>query len=594
MRRTLLRQVYPTYLATVLASVLAIGLVSTTVVRRFVYDLARYELSDMIVLTEHRFFPDGVDAPGPGADEDLSRLFRGLQVRVTVIMPDGKVSADSVAIASDLENHGGRPEVIAALSGSEGSAIRRSASVDRELLYLAKPVVRDGKVIAVLRASMPLPFLRDRLAGLYLQIALGIAAVVAGAAAMAFATVRRINRPLLVLGNAARRFAAGDLDFRSRIDQPEEIAVLSSTFDSMAAELKERIADVERRRREAEAILSGLAEGVLVLDSELRILRTNAAADALFAAPGSGPVLGRPLMEASRSTELPRYAARALAEGIPVEGDVSLWGSTQKRLRVYAAPIIQDSGTGCLLVLHDVTRLERLETVRRDFVANVSHELKTPITSIKGFVETLKDGALEDPEQARRFLAIIDKHASRLESIIEDLLALARLEEQEGAILEVEPVDASALVAEAASVCARAAEAKGIRIEQSCPEGLEAQASAHLLERALVNLVDNAIKYSEAGTTVKISCSSTGNGIEFEVADRGRGIPAKDLPRIFERFYRVDKARSRELGGTGLGLSIVKHIATLHGGSVSVESWEGEGSTFTIALPDRTRSQGES
>jgi len=399
--------------------------------------------------------------------------------------------------------------------------------------------------------------------------------------------VRRINKPLLTLGTAARHFAEGDLEFRSAIDEPEEIAVLSSTFDSMAAELKARIADVERRRREAEAILSGMAEGVIVLDHSLRVQKTNSSAERLLATDGSrmDDPTGKSLLEAFHNTGLPIYAQRALQEGVAVEGDGAVWSVPPRRLRIYAAPIRQDSGTGCLLVIHDVTRLAQLENIRRDFVANVSHELKTPITSIKGFVETLRDGALEDPSQAERFLGIISKHADRLENIIEDLLALARLEQQQESNLELEKTNLSVVVNEALLVCAHKAEEKGIEIATDCSQDIELWAAPRLLERALVNLVDNAVKYSEAGTIVQVVCRRSGIGVEIRVEDRGRGIPAKDLPRIFERFYRVDKARSRDLGGTGLGLSIVKHIATLHGGSVSVESWEGEGSTFSIYLP---------
>ncbi|MFA6505986.1 MAG: ATP-binding protein [Treponemataceae bacterium] len=592
MRKTLLRQVFPTYFATVVACLIALALVATILIRSFVYDSAKMELDDMISLTEQIFFPAGNVAVSVGADDEIERLFAALQVRMTVMAPDGKVLADSKARADRLENHATRPEFTAALSKGEGSATRRSESIGKELLYLARAILRDGKPIAVIRASMPLPFLREKLTSLYLQIALGGAVILLAAAVLAFLSVRRINRPLVELGNAARRFGSGDLDFRCRIAEPEEIEVLANTMNSMAGELRERIADVERRRREAEAILSGMAEGVIVLDRDLRVVKTNAAAQRLVLTSGEQQTIGKSLLETFRATELQRLAKDALAGGKPVEGSLTIYAESPRYLQVYAAEIPGREGGGCLLVLHDVTRLIQLENVRKDFVANVSHELKTPITSIKGFVETLSDGALDDPVQARRFLDIIAKHADRLEDIIEDLLALARLEQREGLPLETEQLPLMLILDDVRLVCRIKAEEKKITTTIFCPDDLIVSAGKTLLEQAFVNLLDNAIKYSAEGTTIRIEVVVEGEDVVAKVIDQGSGIPAKDLPRIFERFYRVDKGRSRDAGGTGLGLAIVKHVMTAHGGTVTVESWEGAGSTFTLRFPidaNRTR-----
>jgi two-component system phosphate regulon sensor histidine kinase PhoR len=584
MRKTLLRQVYPTYFATVVVCIVALALVATALVRSFVYDTARLELEDMISVTEKIFFLPSAPRLREDADQEIERLFEGLNIRLTVVAPDGTVLADSMATAATLEKHDDRPEIAEALSRGTGSATRQSQSIGNELLYLAKSIVRDGRPVAVVRASMPLPFLREKLAAFYAQLALGGIIILAAAAALAFASVKRINRPLTTLGEAARRFGSGDLNYRSRVSEPEEIEVLSNTMNSMAAELRSRMDDVERRRREAEAILAGLREGVIVLDRELRVVRTNEAATRLIA-PTEGDNAGKTLLETFRSTELQRMAKEALAAGKAVEGSLTFYSDTPRYLQVYAAEIPGREGGGCLLVLHDVTRLMQLENIRKDFVANVSHELKTPITSIKGFVETLADGALEDPVQARRFLEIIAKHADRLEDIIEDLLALARLEQQEGKPLETEILPLPLVLEDVSTVCRMKAAEKRIAVIVDCPPDLTVSASRTLLEQAFVNLLDNAIKYSGEGTEVRILARKEGEDIVAQVIDQGRGIPAKDLSRIFERFYRVDKGRSRDAGGTGLGLAIVKHVMGVHGGSVSAESWEGAGSTFTLRFP---------
>lgn len=584
MKRSLLAQVYPTYIIVVIACIAALSLVATTVVRSFVYDFAKEELSDLISVTANQFYPDeSQGASGPDADEQIKKLFAGRDFRVTILAIDGKVIADSKADTEKLENHATRPEVIMALSRGEGDALRRSESIGTELLYLAKPVLRSGAAVAVIRASMPLPLLRDRLGNLYGRLAIGGALVLFAAALLALFVTRRINRPLEQLAQTARRFGQGDLDHRAHVTEPNEIRTLADTMNSMAEELRRRIEDVEHRRREAEAILGGMAEGVIVLDRDLRITQTNAAAMKLLPSVPSGTPIGKTLLEVFRATELRRFAEQALESEQSVEGMLTIWAESPRHLQVYAVQI--PGREGCLLVVHDMTRLVKLENVRKDFVANVSHELKTPITSIKGFVETLVDGALDDPERAKRYLGIVAKHADRLERIVEDLLALARLEQQDGLPLETERMPLASLVEDASVVCGHAAEEKGITIEVLCPQDIEVNASPTLLEQAFVNLLDNAIKYSGVNSVVRIEAARSETAVVVGVIDRGCGIPAKDLPRIFERFYRVDKARSREEGGTGLGLSIVKHVVALHGGSVSAESREGVGSTFTITFP---------
>jgi two-component system phosphate regulon sensor histidine kinase PhoR len=299
----------------------------------------------------------------------------------------------------------------------------------------------------------------------------------------------------------------------------------------------------------------------------------------------------RPLQEVVRNPDLRRFALLAIDCRDPVEDDLVLRGPRDRTIRLRGTALRDLSGEGgAVIVLNDVTDVQRLENVRRDFVANVSHELKTPIASIKGFVETLLDGAADDPVDNRRFLQIVAKQADRLAAIIEDLLALSRIEQSEGAgTLPLEPARIADVLTAVVGECAPRAADKSIRLVTSCADDLVAEVNPPLLEQALINLADNAIKYSDEGRTTTIDAvaeGADGSGeVVFTVRDEGRGIAPEHLPRLFERFYRVDSARSRALGGTGLGLSIVKHIAQAHGGTVTVESTVGVGTTFTMRLP---------
>jgi two-component system phosphate regulon sensor histidine kinase PhoR len=360
----------------------------------------------------------------------------------------------------------------------------------------------------------------------------------------------------------------------------------------MAAEIGARVAAAEAQGRELEAILDAMAEAVIALDSKLAIRLANPAAEALFAREGK--LAGRGLLEATRSSALQEAAAACLASGARRAIETALYLPSERFFQALAAPLLgggtpiangSSGSAGVVLVLGDITELRRLERVRRDFVANVSHELRTPVQLVKGFAESLREGAIGDPEQADRFLGIIERNTERMESLISDLLSLASLEREGREWLSAERSAIGPILEAAREAILPKARERGTELIVECGEGISAKVDPGLLEQALVNLIDNAVKYSPPGKVVRISAKAEGGLLVMEVRDQGIGIPSRDLPRIFERFYRVDKARSRELGGTGLGLAIVRHIAIAHGGDVSVESWEGEGSTFRVRLP---------
>jgi two-component system phosphate regulon sensor histidine kinase PhoR len=359
-------------------------------------------------------------------------------------------------------------------------------------------------------------------------------------------------------------------------------------MNQMAAQLDERIRIITRQRNQLEAVLSSMVEAVLVADASGRLIQVNRAAAQLFALDPE-EVVGAAVSVTIRNADLQQFLRRILESQAPEEEDIVLeQGGEKRHLRALGTRLRGPSGQslGALVVLHDVTKLKRLEAVRRDFVANVSHELKTPITSIQGFVETLRDGAIEDPDNARRFLEIIAHHAERLNAIIEDLLSLSRIElEGEAGEIALTPGRVKEVLEAAVQLCETKAAEREVTVAVAGDPELEAPINAALLEQAIVNLIDNAIKYTDVGGQVRVSVEAEEDDAVITVEDTGRGIPPGDQPRIFERFYRVDKARSRDQGGTGLGLAIVKHIAVAHRGLVSLASEPGRGSIFRIRLP---------
>ncbi|HEX5442435.1 MAG TPA: ATP-binding protein [Pirellulales bacterium] len=417
--------------------------------------------------------------------------------------------------------------------------------------------------------------------------------IVGGLAVLAFAwtaswlLARTAAAPLGYIKHAVDRFAAGDWDHRLLAPDSRELLETADALNDMARHVERRMAALARRNHEQEAVLTSMVEGVLAVDNDQRVISVNAAAARLLgAAPAE--IEGRGLQEVVRNADLRRFVFSALAAERPIEGNLVLRGSRDQVLQANGTALRDAAGRGigAVIVLNDVSRLRQLENIRRDFAANVSHELRTPIASIKGFVETLLDGALAQPQEAERFLQIIARQADRLNTIIDDLLSLSRIEQeaQRGDI--VLATGSLCEVAEAAARdCAARAAQRQIEIKLDCVSDLPARINAILLEQAIINLVDNAIQYSEAPNTVELSCRAEPGEAVISVRDHGCGIAEEHLPRLFERFYRVDKARSRKLGGTGLGLAIVKHIALAHHGRVTVESVVGQGSTFSIRLP---------
>jgi two-component system phosphate regulon sensor histidine kinase PhoR len=529
-----------------------------------------------------------LDSPNSDAvDAICKQAGKASETRFTVILPSGAVIGDTWETPRNMDNHANRPEVADALSSGQGKSRRFSNTLQQSVVYTAVAVKRDSQPLGVVRAAIPLSRMEAQIAQMRMQF-LAIGGVIAFfALGVTLAISRQYSRKIDELKQSAARLAEGQLAHRLAIPDSEELADLAESLNRMAAQLESRLQTVVSQRNQLEAVLSSMLEGVIAVDREERIISVNQAAARWFDIdPEKGR--GRSIPEAIRNLAIQQFVTRALKSRSPVVDDIIVYRNGERILNIKSAPLL-DVGPepiGLLIVFSDVTQLRRLEDMRRDFVANVSHEIKTPLTAIKGFVETLHQNAVETPEESERFLGIIAKHVDRLNTIIEDLLLLSRIEDEgERGDIKREKTRLHVIFQNAVQICRQRADEKRIRIELAGDEGLTALVDPVLLEQAVVNLLDNAVKYSDPENKVRILARIFEQEIQIQVQDHGIGIEKKHLPRLFERFYRVDKARSRAQGGTGLGLAIVKHIAQAHGGQVSVESNLGEGSLFTIHLP---------
>jgi two-component system phosphate regulon sensor histidine kinase PhoR len=586
-KRRLFWQLYPSYLLITLISLVVVTWYASRSTRQFYLEQTTLDLEVRARLCQEQILSTTDPIDVEEVDQAVKRMGQTAATRITVILPSGKVVGDSDEDSATMDNHADRSEFIDALNGNRGTSIRYSRTLEKDLMYVAVPVKRGGQVAAVIRTSIPISSIDETFRNIRTKIVFGGLVIAVFAAILGLFVSRRITRPIQQIRTWAESIARGQFQYKPSIRASEEIEALSVSLSQMAEELRERIDTVIRQRNEMEAVLSSMAEGVMALDMEERLISMNEAATRMLGIHLPG-MQGRSIQELVRSTMLHQFVNDTLSSGKPTERDIPLSSDGELIVNCHGT-LLRDAGgrqIGALIVFNDVTRLRRLENIRREFVANVSHELKTPITAIKGFVETLRDGAVKNPKDADRFLTIIDKHVARLEAIVEDLLCLSRIEQgaEKG---EIERVDIriSEILRTAVQVCHIRAAAKQIQIEMSCPEEIRARVDPPLLEQAVVNLLDNAIKYSEEGRSVRVEVLEGEHEIVISVRDQGCGIEKKHLGRLFERFYRVDKARSRQLGGTGLGLAIAKHIVQAHAGRLTVESTPGKGSVFSIHLP---------
>lgn len=554
------RRVFGVYLAVTIAGLGGLAVVVAVVTRQRMLDEIALRLR-----SEAHMLRWAVSTPDP--DRTVKSIAPQSDTRLTIIAPDGTVLADSLGSPGVMDNHNARPEVAEARSADHGYDIRRSDTVGFDLMYVAVPLDRPDGVI--LRAARPLSAIDAELRRLYLYVAVAFAGVTLSTAFIGFFVVRSLVRPVREMAWVAQSIASGDFGHRAPLEAPADLGVLARALNAMSDELQLRMEALRSTAARIEAVLGSMQDGVIALGPDGRVQLTNDAAKRLLGF--TGDPAGREVWELWRSEPLMSAVREALAGR---EGRATI-GWEGRTLAAAGAPV---SSGGAVVVVRDVTEQARYEALRKEFVANVSHELRTPLTFIRGFVETLRAGAIDDRAKADEFLVTIEKHAVQLSALVEDLLELSKLDAKPE--LRRRRVRLDELLSRVHDAYRPAAEKKRIALSLEAPP-MEVDVDPGFAERAVGNLVDNAIKYTADGGSVAIAARAP---CVVEVRDTGVGIPEADQARIFERFYRVDKSRSREAGGTGLGLAIVKHIAQLHGGSVKVRSRPGQGSTFTLEL----------
>ena len=519
-------------------------------------------------------------------DPIVDEAAREVEARITIVGLDGRVLADSSLSGPELlavENHGSRPEVQQALATGVGSAVRHSATIGSDLLYAAVAIRAGGKAVGVARVALPLAGVEAGSADLIQAATAALALAFALTAFLSAAFARPLAGPLAKIMAGARELARGNLKARIPVGRADELGELARILNQSADQLEQRLLEGAEDRARTEAILSAMEEGVLAVDARGVVLLAN---DALLESLGVADPVGRHYVEAIRQPEVDAVIQHVLAYGerhaIEMEAP-----HLRRSFALTGVPLISRSRApqGAVLTFHDITELRRLERVRRDFVANASHELRTPLTSIRGFVEALEDGAALDRSTAERFLGKIRVHADRMAALVEDLLELSRLESG-GRPPRLEEVAPAEVVDDVLASFSSIADKRSMTLAQSDRGAPLVTTDGERLRRILDALVDNALKYTPDGGRVElVTLPGPDGGAVVEVRDNGPGIPREHLARIFERFYRVDKARSRELGGTGLGLAIVRHLAEGMGASVAVESELGQGACFSVRLP---------
>ena len=510
-----------------------------------------------------------------------------IKSRITIIDKQGKVLAESEksqAEISNMENHLYRPEVRDALGGVIGIDTRYSSTLKIDMLYVAVPLVDNRIVVGVLRLALPLQSVQRMLSETRRVLFLGLFFALVLAFVLGSIVAAQISQPIHRMIQVSRQYAQGDFSRKIIRGSRDELGELALTLNKMSQDIEDKIREIKTQNQKLSAVLNSMMEGVIVVDKTGHIISVNQTIEKIFGILKED-TQDKLFLEAIRNKEISEVINKVLKEKLPLSGEINPVLPVRGIFQLNAVPIFDNNIiSGCLVVIHDITEIRRLETVRRDFVANVSHELKTPLTSINGFVETLLEGAMDDKENNKNFLKIIHDHTQRLNSLVDDLLSLSHMESKE-IRLENKSFNLHDEAEKVIQGFRSQLKKRNIEIYNEIPAHISMTADKDRIEQVLTNLIDNAIKFNKEKGSIRIYSQEKDKHIKVTVEDSGIGIPEKDISRIFERFYRVDKARSRELGGTGLGLSIVKHIVELHKGSVGVESTEGLRSKFWFSLP---------
>jgi len=540
-------------------------------------DSLRSQLENEARITAEASLPGFLTPDGSSNLNALAeRLGTDINARVTIVALNGTVLGDSEEDPSTMENHADRPEIMDALATGVGESTRYSATLEQRMMYVAVPISYQDEIMGVARVSLPLTTVESAVRQVTVTIIIAMAAATALVILAAWIIARTTTRPVRKLTAASRRITSGELGQRITIEAKGEVGELAYAFNEMSAKIKELVEAISEDRTRLATVLDSMADGVIMTDTDGNISLTNRAAETLY---GIKEAENKSLIEAVRDHEVDELLKLCLRTG-RTQADQYESGLSRRYLRAIAIPV---TGRGVLLLFQDLTELRNLQTTRRELIGNISHELRTPLAGIKAMVETLRDGAVDEGEAARDFLARIDSEVDRLTQLVTELTELSRIETGE-AELRREPVSLNQLVEEVITQFGPQAERQELSISKELFAELPTvPADKGRVRQVIANLVHNAIKFTPAGGTVTISTRAPQGAVSLEVTDTGIGIPGEYQPRVFERFYKADKARAGE--GSGMGLAIAKHVVEAHGGSIWVESEEDKGSTFGFSLP---------
>jgi len=577
------RKLFLTYVLVVFICLGLVGIITSVSLKRFYQDRIANELEISAILVKNILI-ESLET------KDIQNLVLELGsqvgVRITVVDSEGNVLSDSDENPAKMGNHKNRPEIRAALANQTGQSIRFSNTIKIDMMYLAIPIKKKDRVLGVVRLALPLTEIKEKLSNIYKIIIYSL--LIGGLISLALGALvgRSFSTPLSEMKSLAQKIVHGDFSHRIRIKSKDEIGQLAKSLMEMSEQLEKKIKAVTEDKNKMEAILSSMQEGVIVFDKNENILLFNSSLYQMLELR-SEKYIGRPFWEIISNNEINSILKQTLKKEDSLSAQVSLLYPEARIIHIQTAPINDDQGMllGVVGVFHDITNLKKLEKARSEFIANVSHELKTPITSIIGFVETLRNGAEDDIKKRDEFLNIIHSQSQRLIDLLNDILSLSRIEFRE-IKMDIQPVAIKEILDNTQALYKNKIESKKQSFQVDIPSKLPPVLSdPEMIAQAFSNLIDNAIKFTPEKGQIKVTAREKDNFVQIDISDTGIGIAEKYLPRLFERFYRVDKARSREMGGTGLGLAIVKHIVQAHKGRITVESQPGKGSTFSVFLP---------
>ncbi|WP_210023352.1 MULTISPECIES: ATP-binding protein [unclassified Paenibacillus] len=584
------------FIALIGSSVLIAGIFMAKMLERSHIDslTANMERELHIMLVTMNWNRQGTESQQSRYFTDMAKMLKqSADARVTFIRADGKVMGDSDSNPDQMENHLDREEIVEAASSKVGYATRHSSTVDRNLLYVAVPVIEEGQTIGFLRLAMSLEDVEASVRNLWFALILGLLTVFLVAGLISYRVAYGITRPIELMTSVAQQITDMNYKYRVRLKKKDEIGKLGDAINHMADSLQLQMNRILEDENRLKSVLENLISGVVMIDGEGEIVLLNRSAEE-FLGFSSKELLGKKFDQAKQQFEFTQLIQECIDTRENIRDEMIFYYPEERILEINLNPIFQSDKqwAGLLIVLHDITSVRRLERMRSEFVANVSHELKTPIAAVKGFTETLLAGALDDKETARSFLKIIFDESERLNRLIGDILELSKIESKR-IPLQYSPIHLESFIGNCLHLMKTEAKKKSIELEVEVPQNSYMEADEDRLRQILMNLLSNGINYTPEGGKVKVKVEQLTSGpesmevdtIRFTIMDTGIGIPRKDLPRIFERFYRVDKGRSRISGGTGLGLSIVKHLVELHKGTIRVESEVLVGTKFIIDMP---------